>query len=574
MASEGLMVELDIDILTAPENAIYHSLQTESVSTPFVEHYDGWGTTWKHWIDGWAIVPNWVAIQSNTRTNLKFNISAPTDNYIAYQDGVSSGVLGERADGTYVRRYHVTWGTQHQINYICVWNSSKMIGRNESVCPISYAKADTIPPTYTNFQNNGSTARINGLVNWSIDYADGVGLSYYFFAHNQSGTLTNVSNGSLSGTASFINYTLPITLTRGNYICGQFWANDTSNNTNQTNLSCFSVVNSNPIISSVTLNDTFLEVGEHINITCIASDADSDTITFNYLWYINGTATTFDTFHLQGGNLTIGANITGSCNATDSIGFSSWQNTSTTTVGDTTSPVISGLSISSTSGVIGTVIIIGATCTESNNLAIGHPKVAIIHSVAGLKENKTMSLVSGSDYSTTYTTAESSGTYTFSFYCNDGSGNEESNLSNSLLFTATTPGTTPPPPGGGGGAPPPTQCETDEDCEVFGDKYVCIQNFCIYQEFESVCNYDGICSAERGENLINCGDVFVNNTLVLSGDCSFADLPRIALSLQYVLYSIIGLIIIGTITFNQMAKKPEQRFKAFRIPKKFFRRKK
>ena len=163
--------------------------------------------------------------------------------------------------------------------------------------------------------------------------------------------------------------------------------------------------------------------------------------------------------------------------------------------------------------------------------------------------------------------------YTVSLKVTDSAGNVKI-TSNDFTVEATAP-PQPVTPGGGGGAPPAvTQCETDEDCEVFGDKYVCIQNFCIYQEFESVCNYDGICSAERGENLINCGDVFVNNTLVLSGDCSFADLPRIALSSQYVLYSIIGLIIIGTITFNQMAKKPEQRFKAFRIPKKFFRRKK
>jgi len=429
-------------------------------------------------------------------------------------------------------------------------------------------------PTYTNLQNNASTTtKYGGVVNWSVTLSDDLNLKSYSFAHNMSGILTNFTSTPISGTSYLASYNLTINLTRDNYICGKFFFNDSLSNTNQTNLSCFSVANSIPTISSLTLNDTSIG-SDDINITCIASDADSDTITFNYLWYINGTATTFDTFHLQSGNLTIGANITGSCNATDSIGFSSWQNTSTATVGDTTAPVISGLSISSTSGVIGTVITIGATCTEANILAIGHPKVAIIHSVAGLKENKTMPLVSGSDYSTTYTTAESSGTYNFSFYCDDGSGNEESNLSNSLLFTATTPGTT-TTPGGGGGAPPAvTQCETDEDCEDFGDKYVCIQNFCIYQEFESVCNYNGICEAERGENILNCGDVFVNNTLVLSGDCSFTDLPRIALSSQYVLYSIIGLIIIGTITFNQMAKKPEQRFKAFRIPKKFFRRKK
>ena len=105
---------------------------------------------------------------------------------------------------------------------------------------------DTTPPTYSNFQNNGSTVtRINGVVNWSINLSENIGLSFYIFAHNNSGTLTNVSNGTLSGTLAFVNKTVSITQEADNYICGQFWINDTRNNINQTLLTdsnaCFTV---------------------------------------------------------------------------------------------------------------------------------------------------------------------------------------------------------------------------------------------------------------------------------------------------------------------------------------------
>ncbi|MBW2989852.1 hypothetical protein KY358_06055, partial [Candidatus Woesearchaeota archaeon] len=82
---------------------------------------------------------------------------------------------------------------------------------------ISIVVPDTLPPTY-NLSNNASVeTMINGVVNWSINLSDNQGLSFYIFAHNDSGTLRNVSNGSLSGTAAFVNKTVTITQPGGNY---------------------------------------------------------------------------------------------------------------------------------------------------------------------------------------------------------------------------------------------------------------------------------------------------------------------------------------------------------------------
>ena len=114
---------------------------------------------------------------------------------------------------------------------------------------IPCASPSAVFPTYTNFQNNASATQTgkNDTVNFSITLADNVQLSTYRFAHNQSGTLTNGTSVDISGTSFSVVEELNITLFSGENICGQFFFNDTSGNTNNTGLSCFTVATS-PIV--------------------------------------------------------------------------------------------------------------------------------------------------------------------------------------------------------------------------------------------------------------------------------------------------------------------------------------
>ncbi len=127
------------------------------------------------------------------------------------------------------------------ITQTILWNNTALLA------------ADTTPPTYTLFQNNAS-ATLTGTgdtVNFSVDLADNVQLSTYRFAHNQSGTLTNGTSVDISGTSFSVTEELTVTLFSGENICGQFFFNDTSGNTNNTNLSCFTVESTDPVISSI-----------------------------------------------------------------------------------------------------------------------------------------------------------------------------------------------------------------------------------------------------------------------------------------------------------------------------------
>ncbi|MBU1004687.1 MAG: LamG domain-containing protein, partial [Nanoarchaeota archaeon] len=237
--------------------------------------------------------------------------------------------------------------TTYLIN-LTVWDSSGNNATNKTFNFTTAANAitaDTTPPTYTNFQNNASTqTKINGIVNWSIDLADETSLSFYTFAHNQSGTLTNVSNSTLTSNSAFVNNTLTITKARDNYICAQYWFNDTSNNINQTNLSCFTVANSIPSTPNITfpLNNSNYTSIPYINFS--SSDADSDTITYNI--YINNTLNISTTVNITQWNASDGYyNLT--ISATDGTNTSSNSSSIFFTL-DSTPPTISNLRNTST----------------------------------------------------------------------------------------------------------------------------------------------------------------------------------------------------------------------------------
>lgn len=159
--------------------------------------------------------------------------------------------------------------------------SANGLGNNIDYMPLSDEYMGAVQ--YSNWQNNNSgNTYINDSVNFSIDYISGAGLSWYFFSHNQSGTMTNVSNNTINGNMKFLNYTLNITLNRDNYICGQFWANNTLGDINQTNLSCFTVANSITTIPVLHKpDDTESFEMDYVILNYSSSDADSDTIIYS-----------------------------------------------------------------------------------------------------------------------------------------------------------------------------------------------------------------------------------------------------------------------------------------------------
>lgn len=146
---------------------------------------------------------------------------------------------------------------------------------------------------------------------------------------------------------------------------------------------------------------------------------------------------------------------------------------------------------------------------------------------------------------------------------------------NSTQLNFSTKAASPPPSGGGGASVvEPAQCTSDADCAKFGAKYVCIQNYCIYQEFQPACNHNGICEPDLGESFNNCGDILANETTIIEGDChpfDLGDIGKLALSSQYFVYVIFWSIIILVIYLSQ-AKSDSFTRKSYANFRRYIRR--
>ncbi len=152
---------------------------------------------------------------------------------------------------------------------------------------------DSLEPTWTNIYNNASTVtKVNGIVNWTTNISDNVGLSYAWLEENATTTssgLPVLKNQSIIAFGSSVkNYNvskqITIAVTRGNYTCARFWFNDTSNNVNKTDWSCFTVANTPPTAPSLSYPEasdyTFTNRTPRFNWIA-STDADHDLITYH-----------------------------------------------------------------------------------------------------------------------------------------------------------------------------------------------------------------------------------------------------------------------------------------------------
>ncbi len=158
---------------------------------------------------------------------------------------------------------------------------------------------DTTLPTFTNFENNASATQTGTTttVNFSIILADNVQLDVYRFAHNQTGTLTNGTDVTISGTSFPVSELLTVTLSNDNVICGQFWFNDTSGNINNTNLSCFTVESSIPTYTNFQNNASVTQTGT------------GSTVNFSITLADNVQLNLYRFAHNQSGTLTNGSDV-------------------------------------------------------------------------------------------------------------------------------------------------------------------------------------------------------------------------------------------------------------------------
>ncbi|MCK5283718.1 MAG: hypothetical protein KAK00_10035 [Nanoarchaeota archaeon] len=140
-------------------------------------------------------------------------------------------------------------------------------------------------PTWNNNQTN-APGKINDQRWFFVNWSDDRGLSSYIFSWNgTNGVWTNDSAVALTGTINQSNVTKTINLTRGKNIGWRFYANDTNNQWNVTDIFIFSVENTPPeaVNLSMPINKSSITERQPFFNWTSAYDVDGDVINYTLL---------------------------------------------------------------------------------------------------------------------------------------------------------------------------------------------------------------------------------------------------------------------------------------------------
>ena len=122
---------------------------------------------------------------------------------------------------------------------------------NSRIGGFSWTEADTEPPQWSNATTNKTTIYQNDYVKFTANWTDDVGLTGYKFSINQTGGWVNSSFIPFSGFSNVSENITQITASAGTTVQWRFYANDTSDNRNVTDIQTF-VVQSAEVITPVT----------------------------------------------------------------------------------------------------------------------------------------------------------------------------------------------------------------------------------------------------------------------------------------------------------------------------------
>lgn len=304
------------------------------------------------------------------------------------------------------------------------------------------------PPSVTNVSILPLTLQYGNTTQGFCNYTDidGDGListeTYWYVNNTQISTASN--SLTLSGQNFTKNSNVTFSCRKSDYVGFSNWINS----------SRYNVTNILPLVVNVSLSELPYQVGNTAKGNCQYIDYDNESSGGNQTyWWVNKTliTTANNSFDLSGGNLTLNSNITFSCRYNDTVNWTDWTNSSTATVGDTTSPSFpNDGSVNPSSATINSVMALLVNASDNNQIGT---MISEIRDPNSIKTNYTMTLYDGSlhngQWSFNYT-ATTVGTHIVVFYAIDGNGNR-ANTGGTLTFVMTAASTG----GSGGGSSSP-----------------------------------------------------------------------------------------------------------------------
>jgi hypothetical protein len=162
---------------------------------------------------------------------------------------------------------------------VYIWNISCSDGLVNVSQVITFTVNDSIKPRFSNNLTGGILRKYTNFTA-NITIIDGKSLSYAWIESNHTGVRQNLSYTSISSLTNYLsNNSFNISVSRGNFVCWQAWANDTNGNLNNSGYSCFVVQNTAPSFNQTPVNQVSnSEQYFEYDINC--SDLDGDSIAY------------------------------------------------------------------------------------------------------------------------------------------------------------------------------------------------------------------------------------------------------------------------------------------------------
>ncbi len=175
---------------------------------------------------------------------------------------------------------------------------------------------DTTPPVWSNAGTNNTLAEQPTL--FYVKWTDNVGLSGYIFGTNNTGTWTNDTWTPMSGITNWSNITKILNSTSGSVIQWTVWANDTSNNWNNTGI--HTLTTTQLPVASFTYSPSTPYTDETVTFNA-SSSYDPDGTIVSYFWDfgdgIDGTGVTATHAYADNGVYTVMLTVTDNGGLTD-----------------------------------------------------------------------------------------------------------------------------------------------------------------------------------------------------------------------------------------------------------------
>jgi len=229
-----------------------------------------------------------VELEVITPSAVSYNVT-PTKNGNEYHN--STTILS--ATGTWQFRFHANDTSNNRPTPVFAEDGAGTLNITVD------SGADTAFPQWDNATINETAVYNNTYITFNTSWTDNQGLSSYIFEINQSGTPVNSTAALFSGQANTSINTSLILARPGIVVYWRFYANDTSNNTNQTTLQSFTVGDRKPNIDNITAisQQSIVESGvRNVTFYALVSDADGvgDISIVNATFLLTGEQTRYN----------------------------------------------------------------------------------------------------------------------------------------------------------------------------------------------------------------------------------------------------------------------------------------